>query len=125
MEEQKTFEDMKANVRAKWMAFKVKAKAKVDGAVQWVREHPDEATILASTGVAALGAVLKTAKFVDHKLDAKREQDLHDLDIYDRSLGLYHHLKHKLRPWEIQEIDQRRQSGESLTSILNDMNLVK
>lgn len=121
----KTYEEVKSEMNAKWTGFTIRARCKVRETYQWAITHKDEAAAIATTGVAALTAILKTAKYVDRKLDQRQNQKLHDLEMYDHSLGLYHHLKHKLRPDEIQEISKRRRNGEPLAVILHDMRLVK
>ena len=118
-------ENKKEEMKAKWAGFKVRVEAKVREGIEWCRNNREEATFLATTGIAVLSTVVKTAKYADRKLEQKREKELHEKDVYDRSLGLYHHLKHRLTPSEIKEIDRRKANGESLAVILNDMNLVK
>ena len=121
----KTFEELKSELNAKWTGFTIKTKVKAREVYYWCRDHKEEAAFIATTGVAVIGAVGKAAKRIDRKIDLKREQDLKDLYVYDRSLGIYHELRRKLRPSEVLEIDRRRAAGESMTYILSSMRLLK
>ena len=118
-------EDVKANATAKWIGFKVKAKAKAHEVWDWACTHREEATTIVTLGVMAIGAVGKECRRLDRKHDLKKEQELKDLYVYDRSLGIYHELRRKLRPSEVREIDARRQAGESMTSILSSMRVLR
>ena len=121
----KTFEELKSELNAKWTGFTIKTKVKAREVYYWCRDHKEEAAFIATTGVAVIGAVGKAAKRIDRKIDLKRERDLKDLYVYDRSLGIYHELRRKLRPSEVLEIDRRRAAGESMTYILSSMRLLK
>ena len=119
------FDELKANAEARWTGFKVKAKVKAHEAWEWACTHREEATTIVTLGVMAIGAIGKEARRIDRKMAIKHEQDLKDLYVYDRSLGIYHELRRKLRPSEVREIDARRQQGESMTSILSSMRVLK
>ena len=121
----KSFEDMKAEMSAKWTGFTVKVKTKVRETYVWVSNNKEEAAVLIGIGSSLIGGAFKAAKMVNKKAVLKKEQDLKDLYVYDRSLGVYHELKHKLRPSEIQQIDRRKREGETLVQILTDMRLIK
>lgn len=121
----KTFDEMKAEANARWTGFKIKAKCKVREAYNWVVDNKEEASVIFTAGTVLVGGVFKTAKMINRQVCLNKEQKLKDLYVYDRSLGVYHKLKHKLRPSEIQQIDFRRNNGESMVSILTDMRLIK
>ena len=121
----KAFEELKSELNAKWTGFTIKAKVKTREVYQWCITHKEETAFIATTGIAAIGAVGKMAKRIDRKVDLKREQNLKDLYVYDRSLGIYHRLNRKLRPSEAIEIDRRRSQGESMIHILSSMRLLK
>jgi len=121
----KTFEEIKSELNARWTGFTVKVKVKVRETYQWCCEHRDETAFIVTTGIGAIGAITKLGRRIDHKLDLKKEQDLKDLYVYDRSLGIYHELRRKLKPSEAMEIDRRRANGESMVHILNNMRLLK
>lgn len=122
----KSFEDIKSEMNARWTGFTIKAKYKARQAIEWMKENKEITTgILIPTGIVVIKTVSGIAKSVDRKIDLKKEQDLKDLYIYDRSLGYYHELNRKLKPSEALEIDQRRSNGESMAQILASMNLLK
>lgn len=121
----KTFEELKSELNARWTGFTIKTKVKTREIYQWCCMHKEEAAFIATTGVAAVGAVSKIARRIDRKLDLKHEQNLKDLYVYDRSLGIYHELRRKLKPSEAIEIDRRRANGESMIHILASMRLLK
>ncbi len=121
----KTFEEVKSTVNRKWTEFTVKTKAKIHETYIWCCEHREETAFIATTGIAAIGAINKMARRIDHKMDLHKEQQLKDLYVYDRSLGIYHELRRKLKPSEALEIDRRRANGESMARILSNMRLLK
>lgn len=122
----KTFEEMKSELNAKWTGFTVKAKVKVCKIFEWTKENKEiVGTIVVPTGIVLIKTVTGMVKSVDRKIDLRKEQDLKDLYVYDRSLGYYHELKHKLSPSEALEIDKRRSDGESMAQILASMKLLK
>lgn len=121
----KTWKELKSEANAKWTGFTIKAKVKARQTLEWCRENRDEAALIVTAGIWVLGAVGKAARRIDHKIDLRKEQDLKDLYVYDRSLGIYHELRRKLRPSEALEIDRRRTNGESMAHILASMRLLK
>ena len=121
----KTLKELKSEANRRWTEFTIKTKAKVHEAYVWASNNRDEAALIVTVGLATLGAVGKAVRSVDRKMDLKKEQDLKDLYVYDRSLGIYHELRRKLKPSEVQEIDHRRANGESMTHILANMRLLK
>lgn len=122
----KTFEELKSELNAKWTGFTIKAKVKTREAFEWTKENKEIViSVVVPAAIVAIKTVTGVAKSVDRKIDLKKEQDLKELYIYDRSLGCYHELKHKLSSNEALEIDRRRNTGESMIHILNTMKLLK
>ena len=122
----KSFEDIKSEMNARWTGFTFKAMHKTRQAIAGMKENKEITTgILIPTGIVVIKTISGIAKSVDRKIDLKKEQDLKDLYIYDRSLGYYHELNRKLKPSEALEIDQRRSNGESMAQILASMKLLK
>lgn len=121
----KNFEELKADVKQKWYTTKEKVKTKIHDGYVWCCEHQEETALIVTGGVAVLGAIGKTVRSIDRKIDLHKEQNLKDLYVYDRSLGIYHELRRKLRPSEALEIDRRRSEGESMAHILASMRLLK
>ena len=122
----KTFEELKSELNAKWTGFTIRAKVKTREAYEWTVENKEIVIgIMVPTALAVAKTVTGITKSIDRKMDLKKEQDLKDLYIYDRSLGCYHELNHKLSSNEALEIDRRRSNGESMIHILNTMKLLK
>ena len=122
----KTFEEMKSEMNARWTGFTIKAKVKAREAFEWTKENKEIVIgILVPTALAVVKTVTGITKSIDRKIDLKKEQDLKDLYIYDRSLGYYHELNRKLTPSDALEIDKRRSDGESMAQILASMKLLK
>lgn len=122
----KTFEELKSELNAKWTGFTIRAKVKAREAYEWTVENKEIVIgILVPTTLAVAKTITGITKSIDRKMDLKKEQDLKDLYIYDRSLGCYHELSHKLSSNEALEIDRRRSNGESMIHILNTMKLLK
>lgn len=122
----KTFEEVKSEMNAKWTGFTIKARVKVREAFEWTKENKEIVIgVLVPTTIAVVKTVTGITKSIDRKIDLKKEQDLKDLYIYDRSLGCYHELNHRLSSNEALEIDRRRSDGESMVHILDSMRLLK
>ena len=122
----KTFEELKSELNAKWTGFTVKAKVKTRETIEWIKENKEiVGTIIVPAGIVLIKTATSIGKSIDRKIDLKKEQDLKDLYIYDRSLGYYHELNRKLRPSEALEIDRRRSNGETMAQILASMKLLK
>lgn len=121
----KTIEELKSEANARWTGFTIKVKVKAHETYEWIVTHKEEATFIATTGVAAIGAVGKIIRTIDRKVDLKKEKDLKELYVYDRSRGKYHRLRHKMTTREAIEFDRRRQEGETVTQILSSMDLIR
>ena len=122
----KSFEEVKSELNAKWTGFTIRARVNAKRALEWTKENKEIVIgVLVPTGIAVVKTVTGIVKSVDRKMDLKKEQDLKDLYIYDRSLGYYHELNRKLKPSEALEIDKRRCDGESMAHILASMKLLK
>ena len=119
------FEEIRTKAKAKIKEVTTKAKEKIHDAYVWCSEHQDETALIVTGGIAAIGAIGKMATRIDRNHRLQQEQDLKDLYVYDRSLGIYHELRRKLRPSEALEIDRRRSDGESMVHILSSMRLLK
>lgn len=101
---------------------KERFRRKVNDAVNWANEHK-ELLILAVP--VAVGAVKAGVKFTSKQITLHKEQDLKDLYCYDRSLGHYWKLRRELTNDEWLEIERRKQNGESLADILDDLKVLK
>lgn len=63
---------------------------------------------------------LRKKQNFDMKVEKEKEYK-----IYDRSLGAYLDLNKKLSKSDLKTIDQRKQSGERLINILDDLGVLK
>lgn len=70
--------------------------------------------------ITALGFISGTPK----RIQVKHETELKERYIYDRTLGMYWHLRRKLKPLEKIEIENRRANHEPYSQILSDMKLI-
>ena len=99
---------------------------KIDKFVAFCEAHPLFAMCV---GTALLGLITKTVTAVtrvaisEHQL--KREEQLKDYRVYDRATGDYVTLNKPLTGSEQVELATRRQGGEMVTLILDDMGKIK
>lgn len=112
-------------VESKWRSFVTKAKHKMQQGMQWVRDNPESAGILATVGTAALGSGVKIAKSLVRTHNLRREQFNKERYIYDRSLGMYLRTKRPLRNKDYISINRRRKNGEKLSDILESMRILE
>lgn len=101
---------------------KEKAKEKLHGVVQWGSKHKAEIVVFGPVLITGAVEIIKTAT---KKQNLNEERRLKDNYIYDRSMGHYYELKHKLSSSEWLQIEERKGEGESLGRILKDMNVLK
>ena len=104
------------------IARKEKIKETLNKGLKWASENKELAAILATT---TIGATAKTAKFVGKRVNLKKQEQLKDLYCYDRSLGHYWRLRRELTNSEWVEIDRRKQQGERLADILEELKVLK
>lgn len=91
----------------------------------FVETHREDLAIFVPLGLSAVGFLVKGTKTIRSNRKLKKAQDLRDLYCYDRSLGHYWKLRRKLSNAEWTEIDKRKNRGERLSDILNDMKVLK
>ncbi len=88
----------------------------------WVCRNKDLILVL---GPAAFGAVTVGVKAANKHKSQKKEEELKDLYCYDRSLGHYWRLRRELTNSEWLEIDKRKNNGERLADILDELKVLK
>lgn len=106
----------------KKMETKEFVKTKLDNSVEWCKNHKSE--ILRILPVLINGTI-EIIKVLVKKDNLREERRLKDNYIYDRNMGHYYELKHKPTSSEWIQIDQRKDEGEPLRCILQDMNVLK
>lgn len=112
----------KEEIKTKIGQAKFRARGAIFKAKTWVEQNPEKAALIASGAVAVAQYVGKEAikDYRDYK-DAK----LLKLRCYDPSKGHYYYLKRELSNKEWLMIDKRRDAGEKLPDILEDMRVLK
>lgn len=98
--------------------LKTKINEKFEKAKYWAETH--EAEIFVGS-IVLMGFTRSTMKYLN-KRRAYMEKYLY---IYDRSLDYYVPLRRRLTKKELLYLNRRHQMGETVTSILNDMGLIK
>ena len=101
--------------------YKRKAKEKLDQGWEMCKEHPAEALAF---GTALAGSLLGLAKRADRDRAIRKEQELKDRYIYDRSLGKYWKTRKAPSVGEQLEIERRKRNGEPMGDILSSMRLL-
>ena len=120
----KTVEEMKSEFNAKKTAFEIKAQVKAREFMNWANANKEVIIAVAPVAIAAVKGVNGMVRTIDRKVDLRKEQQLKDLYIYDRSMGKYLKLRRKLTSREQVEFDMRKRSGESAAQILASMRLL-
>lgn len=115
MEEKKTLKEW-FEEKSDW------AKWKAQAAVDWCKEHKEAIIVF---GPVIMGGIIEIAKISTKRHTVNEEKALKERYIYDRSTGHYYEMKRKPKSSEWLQIEQRKQNGETLGSILNDMKLLK
>ena len=81
--------------------------------------------LLMFVGPIAVGVIAKTVKFASKNVNLRKEEKLKKLYCYDRSLGHYWKLRRELSNSEWVKIDKRKNNGERLADILNELKVLK
>lgn len=74
--------------------------------------------------VGSIPVITKTVTGVTKHANLRKEQKIKELYCYDPSLGHYWKLNRKLSNSDWVKIDRRRQAGERMSDILNDMKVL-
>lgn len=76
-------------------------------------------------GPVLLSAVTTGIRVVGKHVNLRKQEQIKDLYVYDRSLGHYWQLRRELSNKEWIEIDKRKKNGERLADILSEMKVLK
>ena len=101
---------------------KAKFDNKVNDVKNWVYNNKELIMIFAPI---LIGGVTAGVKAVNKQVKLNKEKDLKDMYCYDRSLGHYWKLKRELTNSEWVEIDKRKNNGERLADILDELRVLK
>ena len=107
---------------AKRRERKEKFQNKLDRAINWIHNNKE---IVMLVGPTLISGVAFGAKTITKQVRLNKEKNLKDLYCYDRSLGHYWKLRRELTNSEWVEIDQRKQNGERLADILDELKALK
>ena len=99
---------------------------------EWFQDKKDRATTwcyahryqIITYGPIVVSGIAAGVKMLSKHAALAKEQDLKDLYCYDRSLGHYWKLRRELTNEEWLEVDKRKQNGDRLSDILDDMNVL-
>ena len=111
----------KTMLKFKIEGYKRQAKEKLGQAWELCKEHPAEAFALGTTCVGGLIGIVKRC---DKHAAIRKEQELKDRYIYDRSLGKYWKTRKVPSTGQQLEIERRKKNGESMGDILSSMRLL-
>ena len=81
--------------------------------------------VLIVFGPVAIGAMVEIGKAMNRSSTMRTNKRLRENYVYDRSAGHYYETKRKLKNKEWLQFDERRDQGEPVGRILNDMGLLK
>ncbi len=112
------------NLDAKKIKDDVKWKiyCKLQDVKEWTIRNRNAIVTIAPVAFGCLTVAVKT---VGKRSNLRKMENLKNLYCYDRSLGHYWRLKRQLSNKEWVAIDRRRRSGERLSDILSEMNVLK
>lgn len=112
----------KETIETKIGQAKFRARGAIFKAKQWVEQNPEKAALITSGAIATAQYIGKAA-IKDYRNN--KEANLLKLRCYDPSKGHYYYLKRELSNKEWLMIDKRRDAGEKLPDILEDMRVLK
>lgn len=101
---------------------KEKIRSKINKVQNWINNNKEMILIL---GPAVLGATTASVKAVSKHVSQNKEKKLKENYCYDRSLGHYWKLRRELTNSEWIEIDRRKNNGERLADILEELKVLK
>ena len=99
-----------------------KAKLKAIRVVEWGKSHKETIVVF---GPVIGGAIIEFIKISTRAHTVREERVLKERFIYDDRHRHYYELKRQPRKSEWLQIDQRKDNGESLGLILEEMGLLK
>lgn len=107
---------------SKFERFKFEMQMRLQELKEWVTEHKDVIVILTPICIKGVTMIIRVAA---QYANTKKKETIKNEYCYDRSLGHYWKLRRKLTNEEWLEIDRRRKSGERLSDILMQLNVLK
>ena len=111
--------EAKKRERKEWFNSKLKNTAK------WLSDNKETIAVVAPVVIAGVSGSTKIVKGISKHVALNKEQQLKERFVYDRSLGKYLELKKPLSNSQLKTILDRKENGEKLGNILQNMNLLK
>ena len=112
----------KEEIRTKLEQAKRRVNSKVYKVKVWAEHNPEMALAIVGSGIAAARYL---GKDVIKDIRSNREAAQLKMRCYDPSKGHYYYLKRELTNKEWLMIDKRRDAGEKLPDILEEMRVLK
>lgn len=88
----------------------------------WIYDNKDMIMVF---GPVTIGAVTTGIKVIGKNVNLRKEKNMKNLYCYDRSLGHYWALRRELTNSEWVQIDKRKNNGERLADILDELKVLK
>ena len=98
---------------------------KVNITANWIRNNKETLAIVIPVVGVSIKGTAKIIKGISKNVALSQEKQLKEKFIYDRSLGKYLELKKPLTNAQMKSILERKDNGEKLGSILQNMNLLR
>lgn len=98
---------------------------KLNKTANWIGRNKETIAVVAPVVIAGLSGSTKIVKGISKHAALNKEKQLKERFVYDRSLGKYLELKKPLTNSQLKTILDRKENGEKLGSILQNMNLLK
>lgn len=114
----------KDELKRKAANAKEKAARKAKDARAWCRANRDLLVVAIPAGATVASAGMKMHSKHVAKANLRKEKELQERYVYDRSLGMYHKLRKPLTSAQAIEIEKRRADGEKMAMILRSMKLI-
>ena len=110
------------SIKERWEDFKYDCKLNFVKFSDWCHDHKEVLVVIVPVLVSGS---IELVKIAAKSKNVGEEKRLKDNYIYDRSLGHYYELSRKPTASEWRMIDHRKQNGELLGDVLNDMRILK
>lgn len=107
---------------AKRRERKEKFQRKVNSVTNWIYNNKE---VIMLVGPTIISGTAFGVKAISKHVKLNKEKNLKELYCYDRSLGHYWKLRRELTNSEWVAIDQRKQNGERLADILDELKVLK
>lgn len=115
-------ESTKDKIKLKKDAVLNWARAKKEDTKQWVADNKGLIIVLVPVAVSFVGKAINNAK---KQANLQEQTRLKENYCYDNRLGMYWELRRPMSNYERLIFEEKKATGDSIGSILNNMNLLK